>query len=89
MNKPEFYTYIVRCSDGTLYTGLTNNLEKRLKEHNGILKGGAKYTRSKSPVTLVYTEECDSKSSALRREYVLKKLTRQQKESLISSAPSK
>ena len=75
------YTYILRCADGTLYCGWTNDLEKRLKSHsNGK---GAKYTRSRLPVTLVYYEEFDSPVEAQKREYSIKKLTRQEKLKLI------
>ena len=78
------YIYIVECSDKTLYTGYTNNLENRLKIHN---KGkGAKYTRIRLPVKLVYFEEFDNKSDACKREYFIKQLTRQQKEQLIQAA---
>ena len=75
------YTYILRCSDGTLYCGWTNNLEKRLKSHN---EGkGAKYTRGRGPVCLCYQEEAESYSAALRREIRIKRLTRAEKLALI------
>lgn len=78
-----YYVYIVRCCDGTLYTGSTNDVPARLRKHN---EGkGAKYTRGRTPVELVYQEELDSKGEALKREYVLKKYTRKQKEKLIAS----
>ena len=77
------YTYIVKCSDGTYYTGWTNNLEKRIQSHNSGT--GAKYTRPRLPVTLVYYETFSTKQEAMRREYAIKQLSRQQKESLISS----
>ena len=71
------YTYIVRCSDGTLYTGWTNNLKGRLKAHN---EGkGAKYTRSRRPVDLVYWEVFDTKAEAMQREWAIKHLTRKKK----------
>ena len=76
------YTYLVRCADGTFYCGWTNDLDKRIKAHN---KGrGAKYTRSRRPVTLVYWEEFSTKTEAMQREAAVKKLTRQQKERLIA-----
>lgn len=75
------YTYIVRCADGTLYTGWTNDLEKRMKAHNEGT--GAKYTRSRRPVELVYSEEHESREEAMSREYHIKRLTRQQKLELI------
>jgi putative endonuclease len=70
--------YILRCNDDTLYTGITTNLEKRLLEHNNSDKG-AKYTRYRRPVVLVYQEPCMDKSTALKRELAIKKMTRQQK----------
>ena len=80
------YTYIVKCSDGTYYTGWTNNLEKRIQSHNSGT--GAKYTRPRLPVTLVYYETFSTKQEAMRREYAIKQLSRQQKESLICSFAS-
>ena len=79
------YTYILECKDGTYYTGWTNNLEKRLKDHN---EGrGAKYTKARLPVSLIYHEEFQTKEEAMRREYAIKHMTRSEKESLIK-APS-
>lgn len=75
------FTYIVECSDGTLYTGWTNNLEKRIKSHNAGT--GAKYTKSRLPVTLVYYEAFSTKQEAMKREYAVKQLTRQKKIELI------
>lgn len=75
------YTYIVKCSDDTYYTGWTNNLEKRLIAHNS--GNGAKYTRCRRPVELVYYECFQTKEEAMSREYHLKKMTRQQKQMLI------
>ena len=75
------FIYIVQCSDGTLYTGWTNDLDKRMKAHN---EGrGAKYTRARRPVELVYSEIFDTKEEAMRREYVIKRMTRAQKIKLI------
>lgn len=68
------YTYIVKCSDNTLYTGWTNDLEKRIKTHNA--GKGAKYTKSRLPVTLVYYETFQTKEEAMRREWEIKHLTR-------------
>lgn len=72
------YTYMVKCADGTLYTGWTNNVEKRLKAHNEG-KAGAKYTRTKRPVELVYYEGYATKEEAMSREYAIKQLTRKEK----------
>ena len=71
------YVYILQCSDDTLYTGWTTDLEKRIKTHNE--KKGAKYTRSRTPVSLFYCEEYDNKSDALKREAELKKMPRSKK----------
>ena len=77
------YTYMVKCSDGTLYTGWTTDLEHRVKAHND--GEGAKYTRSRRPVELVYYEEYTTKAEAMKREYSIKQLTRKQKEKLIEN----
>lgn len=71
------YTYVLRCADGTLYTGWTNDLERRLAAHNA--GAGAKYTRSRLPVELYYAEPHESRDEAMRREYAIKHLTRRQK----------
>ena len=76
-----YVVYILRCGDGTLYTGCTNDLERRLAAHSS--GKGAKYTRARLPVELVYQEPAPDKSQALRREAAIKALTRQQKLSLI------
>lgn len=77
------YVYILECSDHTYYTGYTNALYKRLQTHNA--KKGAKYTRGRTPVTLVYYEELEEKAEALKREYAIKQMTRKQKKALIKS----
>ena len=77
----DYYTYILRCADDTLYTGYTNNLQKRLKAHNDGV--GAKYTKLRRPVELVYYEIFKSKGEAMRREALIKQLTRKQKDKLI------
>lgn len=76
------YTYIVECSDGTFYTGWTTCIERRIKAHNS--GKGAKYTRSRAPVTLRYLEAFETRSEAMRREIEIKKMTRTEKERLIS-----
>lgn len=75
------YTYIVECSDKTFYTGWTNDLEKRIKAHNS--GKGAKYTKTRRPVTLVYYEEFKSKEEAMRREWEIKQYRREKKEKLV------
>ncbi|MGI6011304.1 MAG: GIY-YIG nuclease family protein [Ruminococcus sp.] len=76
------YTYMVRCCDGSFYTGWTNNLEKRIQDHN--MGRGAKYTKSRLPVTLEYYETYETKEEAMRREYAIKRMTRAQKLALLS-----
>ena len=73
--------YILRCGDGTLYTGITTDVEKRLEAHR--TGKGAKYTRGRSPLELVYREDCGDHSTALKREIEIKKLSREEKEKLI------
>ena len=79
------YTYIVECKDGTLYTGWTNNLEKRIADHNS--GKGAKYTRARKPVTLVYYETFEAKEEAMKLEYAKKQMTQKKKEKLIEHFP--
>lgn len=75
------YTYILRCADGTLYTGWTNHLEKRIQAHNA--GQGAKYTRGRIPVELVYFELYKTREEAMKREYEIKQMSRMEKEQLI------
>ena len=76
------YTYMVRCADGTLYTGWTTNVEARVRCHN--TGKGAKYTRPRLPVALVYFETFDTKEEAMRREAAIKKLSKERKELLVA-----
>ena len=80
------YAYILQCGDGSYYAGWTNDLKKRLEDHN--LGRGAKYTRAHLPVILVYYESFETKAEAMRREAAIKKLSRSQKERLIASRPT-
>ena len=77
-----WYVYILRCGDGTLYTGITDNVSRRLAAHRS--GKGAKYTRGRGPLKLVYQEQVPDKSAALRREYQIKQLPKQEKEDLIA-----
>ncbi|MDD8049605.1 MAG: GIY-YIG nuclease family protein [Thomasclavelia sp.] len=79
------YVYIVLCKDNTLYTGYTNNLDKRINAHNNGT--GAKYTKYRRPVELVYYETYNSKSAALKREYQIKQLSKKEKLELINKHP--
>jgi putative endonuclease len=82
MSKEEpWYVYIIECSDKTLYTGISNNVSKRVLKHNS--GKGAKYTRNKLPVALKWFKECNNKSEAAKEEYRIKKLTRGNKLELI------
>jgi putative endonuclease len=76
-----FFCYILECSDGSYYTGWTTGPERRLRQHNGGY--GARYTRSRRPVRMVYVEECPDRTSAMKRERAIKALSRSRKEKLI------
>ena len=80
-NPLPFYVYIVRCRDGSLYTGWTTDPEKRLNRHNAGT--GARYTRSRRPVVLAYCEECPSREEAMSREFRIKRMTREAKRGCI------
>ena len=81
------FTYMLECSDGSLYTGWTNDLERRVKAHNA--GRGAKYTKSRRPVKLVYFESFSTKQEAMRREWEIKQLKRQEKEKMIAGFQQK
>lgn len=85
--KSSWYVYMMRCKDNTLYSGITTDLERRLAEHNGVLAGngkdkGAKYTKARRPVVLVYKRSCKDRSSAASAEAALRKLSKTEKEKL-------
>ncbi|PIV71272.1 hypothetical protein COW57_00480 [Candidatus Roizmanbacteria bacterium CG17_big_fil_post_rev_8_21_14_2_50_39_7] len=77
------FVYVLRCKDNSLYCGQTNNLEKRIKEHNDSRNTSTKYTRGRRPVTLVYVEKVKTVSDALKREREIKKLSKEKKELLV------
>ena len=79
--ESRWYLYILRCKDNTLYTGITTDVEKRLEAHRS--GKGAKYTRGRAPLELVYRESCGNHSEALKREAEIKRLTRKEKELLV------
>lgn len=79
-----WFVYLLRCNDNSLYAGITTDIERRLHQHNHT-KLGAKYTRAKRPVTLAFIESATDKSSASKREYQLRKLTKTSKEQLVST----
>tara|TARA_B100000212_G_C27068828_1_gene403009 strand:+ start:202 stop:462 length:261 start_codon:yes stop_codon:yes gene_type:complete len=76
----KWYIYVVVCFDNSFYCGITTNLERRLKQHNGEVKGGAKYTRGRRPCRYVYTKKAANRSAASKEEYSFKKLSRREKE---------
>ena len=78
-----YLVYILKCADETLYTGITTDIKRRVEEHNGSQKG-AKYTKLRRPVELVYSEESENRSTASKREYAIKKLSRAEKLELIN-----
>ncbi len=82
-STPPWFVYILRCADDTLYTGITTDVNKRIKQHNGSDKNGAKYTRNRRPVKLVYQEVLSSRSDASKREHSIKSLKKCQKELLV------
>ena len=81
--EKRYWVYILRCADGTLYTGITNDVPRRLAAHNS--GRGAKYTRGRGPVTLAYSERFDTQGEAMRREAEIKKLPRPRKQALIDA----
>lgn len=85
--NPSWFVYLLRCADNSLYTGITTDLNRRLAEHNGENNSnkGARYTRHRRPVSLVYSETLTCRASASQREYAIKQLSRTAKEQLILS----
>ena len=84
----DWFVYIVECADKTFYTGVATDLDRRIEEHNSS-KVGARYTRARRPVCLVYSEPCENRSHACKRESAIKKLTRPQKQKLIQNQHGK
>ena len=84
-SNSDWYVYMVRCRDGSLYTGIAKSPGKRVEEHNNDNQLGAKYTRARRPVKLVYQEVFASRSLATKRECEIKRFTKQQKESLVTA----
>lgn len=82
---PSWFVYLLRCADNSLYAGITTDLNRRIEQHNHCNKTGAKYTRVRRPVVLAYYESATDRKSASQREYQLKKLTKAQKEKLVSN----
>lgn len=85
-SEERHYVYLVRCADDSLYCGWTTDIERRIEAHNGLIPGGAKYTRGRRPVELVYSESFHNKQDAQRREYTIKQMTKTKKLRLIEGA---
>ena len=83
---PLWRVYLLQCADQSLYAGVTTDLARRIQQHNGQLAGGARFTRARRPVALVWSEACDSRSDAQQREQALRRLSREQKLALIADA---
>ena len=83
---PLWQVYLVQCADSSLYAGVTTDLARRIQQHNGQLAGGARYTRARRPVALVWSKACDSRSDAQQREQAVRRLSREQKLALIAGA---
>ncbi len=79
MQETDWYVYLAKCADDTLYTGITNNLERRMKQHNGKLQGGARYTSGRRPVVLAWYEKVFSRSQAQKRELEIRSLSKAEK----------
>lgn len=83
LDNKTWLVYLLKCANNSLYCGITNDLPRRLRQHNGDIKGGAKYTRANAPCQLVYQEEMSDRSEALKREYEIKQMDRSVKLALI------
>lgn len=81
-----WYVYLLRCADGSLYTGITTDCQRRVAEHNHSNRLGAKYTRTRRPVQLIWYESADSRALACRREYLIKRLSRAEKLALLAES---
>jgi len=81
----QWYVYMLRCADNTLYAGVTTDCVRREQEHNGMKKGGARYTQARRPVVMLWSERCKNRSHACQREAAIKKLSRKQKLQMIST----
>ena len=81
-----WFVYLLQCSDGSFYTGVTTDLERRVRQHNGEIVGGANYTRARRPVSLAWYEACENRSVAQQREYSVRRSTRLDKKRLAATA---
>ena len=85
-SNDSWFVYLVQCSDASLYAGVTTDLERRVRQHNGEVVGGANYTRARRPVALAWYEVCESRSVAQQREYSVRRLSRWEKQRLAAKA---
>ena len=83
-NSANWHVYLLRCADNSLYCGITNDIAKRLRQHNGEIKGGARYTQTRRPCQLVYQEQAENRQAACQREYAIKQLSKSAKEALLA-----
>ena len=81
-----WYVYLLQCSDGSFYTGVTTDLKRRVRQHNGEIVGGANYTRARRPVALAWYEACEDRSVAQQREYSVRRSPRREKQLLAATA---
>ncbi|MEL0151764.1 MAG: GIY-YIG nuclease family protein [Halieaceae bacterium] len=84
----QWFVYLMQCADGSFYTGVTTDLARRLRQHNGEIVGGAGYTRGRRPVDLVWSEACNDRSDAQKREYVVRRSPRSEKLRLVANHSS-
>ena len=85
-SNDSWFVYLVRCSDGSFYAGVTTDLERRVRQHNGEIVGGASYTRVRRPVAMAWYEVCEDRSVAQQREYSVRRLSRWEKQRLAAKA---
>ncbi len=85
MRAEDWFVYILKCADDTLYTGITTDLDRRLEQHNGERAGGARYTSARRPVKLLWSEQQDDRASASKREYAIKSLSHAEKKQLAAN----
>ncbi|MDG0978219.1 MAG: GIY-YIG nuclease family protein [Halieaceae bacterium] len=85
MKQSKWVVYILNCADGSLYTGVTTDMERRLRQHNGEIVGGARYTRVRRPVAVAWQQSCESRSQACKYEAQIKTLSKSAKERLINA----
>ena len=86
ISRESWFVYLLQCSDGSFYTGVTTDLSRRVRQHNGEIVGGANYTRARRPVTLAWHEACENRSVAQQREHAVRRSSRVEKQRLIAES---